>query len=76
MMQTLSSPVQGPADTFLAPGRTCAHMLGLPFDAARQAYASAVRAGLIERSLIGWARFERKLSALESLTLGPWSRHV
>uniref|UniRef100_E6PTE6 Uncharacterized protein n=1 Tax=mine drainage metagenome TaxID=410659 RepID=E6PTE6_9ZZZZ len=51
-------------------------LLRAPFDAMRQQYASAVHAGLIERSLLASARFERKLGALERATLGPWARRV
>lgn len=48
----------------------------LPFDMARQHYASAVRVGLIEPSMLAGAQFERNLSSLERATLGPWARHV
>ena len=48
--------------------------LALPFDMAREQYAKSVRAGLVERSLIASARFERALSALELLTLGFLAR--
>lgn len=48
----------------------------LPFDTARSLYARAVQAGLIERSLLANAEFERALGALERLTLGPWARRV
>jgi hypothetical protein len=48
--------------------------LALPFDMAREQYAKSVRAGLVERSLIASARFERTLSALEGLTLGVMAR--
>ncbi len=75
-MQILLAPTQGVANAVWASSQASARMLGLPFDAARQSYACAVRSGLIERSLIGWARFERELSALETLTLGPLARHV
>jgi hypothetical protein len=51
-------------------------LLRVPFDAMREHYASAVRAGLIERSQIASASFERKLVALERATLGPWARRV
>ncbi|MHB1670000.1 hypothetical protein [Thiomonas sp.] len=51
-------------------------LLRAPFDAMREQYASAVRAGLIERSLLASARFEHKLGALERTTLGPWARRV
>ncbi|SBP86562.1 conserved hypothetical protein [Thiomonas delicata] len=46
----------------------------MPFDAMREQYASAVRAGLIECSLLASARFERKLGELERVALGPWAR--
>ena len=49
-------------------------LLRVPFDAMREQYASAVRAGLIERSLLASARFERKLGELERVALGPWAR--
>ena len=51
-------------------------LLRVPFDAMREQYASAVRAGLIERSLLDSASFERKLGMLEHATLGPWARRV
>ncbi len=51
-------------------------LLRVPFDAMREHYASAVRAGLIECSQIASANFERKLAALERATLGPWARRV
>jgi hypothetical protein len=51
-------------------------LLRVPFDAMREQYASAVRAGLIERSLLDSASFERKLGTLERATLGPWARRV
>ena len=50
------------------------NVLGLPFDVAREHYSKAVRAGLVEKSLIASARFERTLSALEICALGPWAR--
>ncbi len=48
--------------------------LALPFDMAREQYARAARAGLIQRSLLASARFSRNLTALERLVLGPWAR--
>ena len=53
---------------------TAKTLLRVPFDAMREQYASAVRAGLIERSLLASARFERKLGELERVALGPWAR--
>ncbi len=46
------------------------------FDLARSQYAAGVQAGLIERSLLASAAFERRLGLLERLTLGPWARTV
>jgi hypothetical protein len=50
--------------------------LALPFDMAREQYARAVRAGLIQNSMLGARDNERILSALERATLGPWARRV
>lgn len=47
-----------------------------PFDAARTHYATAVKAGLIERSMLASRDFERTLNWLETVTLGPWARQV
>ena len=49
-------------------------VLALPFDMAREQYAKSVRAGLVERSLLASARFERTLRAWETLTLGAMAR--
>ncbi len=57
-------------------GRTAALLQGLPFDMAREHYAKAVQFGLIERSLLGSAKFERQIDLLEKMTLGPWARRV
>lgn len=56
--------------------RTAALVQGLPFDMAREQYAKAVQIGLIERSMLGWAKFERHMDLLEKMTLGPWARRV
>ncbi len=56
--------------------RTAALIQGLPFDMAREQYAKAVQFGLIERSLLGWAKFERQIDSLEKMMLGPWARKV
>jgi hypothetical protein len=57
-------------------GQTASLILALPFDLARANYAKAVRYGFIQQSLLKSARFERELSAMERLTLGPWARRV
>lgn len=56
--------------------KTAALMQVLPFDMAREHYAKAVQFGLIKRSLLGWAKFERQIDLLEKMTLGPWARRV
>ena len=48
--------------------------LYLPFDLARENYAMAVKAGLLERSLLASARFGRILHDLECATLGVLAR--
>ena len=47
-----------------------------PFDTMREHYANAVRAGLVERSLIASAQFERKVAVLEQSLLGACARRV
>jgi hypothetical protein len=56
--------------------KTTSLLLAMPFDMARANYARAVRLGLIKNSLLKSAKFERELSAMERLTLGPWARQV
>jgi hypothetical protein len=56
--------------------RVGSDFLALPFDMAREQYAKSVRAGLVERSLLASARFERSLRALENLTLGCMARRT
>jgi hypothetical protein len=51
-------------------------LMSLPFDNARAQYAHAVRAGLLARSLLASARFERSVDALERLAYGPFARRV
>jgi hypothetical protein len=46
----------------------------MPFDALRFHYASAVTAGLVQRSILASGVLERTIDALESLTLGPLAR--
>jgi hypothetical protein len=46
----------------------------MPFDAMRLQYASAVMAGLAQRSIIASGKLERALDALEKLILGPLAR--
>ncbi len=55
---------------------TLSLLKGLPFDLAREHYAKAVQFGLVERSMLGGAKFERQMDLLEKMTLGPWARSV
>ena len=48
----------------------------VPFDLARTEYAAGVQCGVIERSMLASAAFERGLDALERLTFGPFARAV
>jgi hypothetical protein len=63
-------------DSVVALAKSSSDVMALPFDIARDQYASAVRAGLIERSLLASARFGQTLNALERMTLGPWARSL
>ena len=57
-----------------ATSKVLSDCMALPFDMARERYAGAVRAGLIERSLLASSQFGLTLTALEHLALGPWAR--
>ena len=47
-----------------------------PFDTMRAQYASAVRAGLLENSMLASRDFERTVNAMERAALGPLARRV
>jgi len=49
-------------------------LLAIPFDALRVQYASVVKAGLSQRSLLASGHLECTLDALERLVLGPLAR--
>jgi hypothetical protein len=49
-------------------------LLAMPFDALRLQYASAVMAGLVQRSILASGQLERALDAVEKLILGPLAR--
>jgi len=59
-----------------APRSTVRAVATLPFDALRFAYASAVQAGLLRRSMLASRDVEVRLDALEKLVLGPIARTV
>jgi hypothetical protein len=63
-----------PKETVEAAKPALAAVLIPHFDAARHQYAAAVRAGLIESSMLGNRKFERALTSLEKLALGPFAR--
>ena len=69
-----TSPNGFPADGASPLADAAKALARFPFDALREHYAAAVRAGIVERSLIASAGFERKLGALERSVLGPWAR--
>lgn len=73
-MQAITHPFESFRGTLQALACANSHVLAIPFDLARDNYARAVRAGLIERSMLQSARFTRTVAALERLTLGPWAR--
>jgi len=56
--------------------RLALQVVTLPFDSARSLYSLAARSGLIERSMLANRDFERALTSMEQLTLGPWARRV
>ena len=58
----------------LAAERVLRDFCALPFDMVRAQYASAARNGLIRPSMLAWRDFERSVSALERLSLGPLAR--
>ena len=51
-------------------------LAALPFDALRLGYASAVRAGLIENSMLASRDFDHAVAAIERVTLGPLARRL
>ena len=51
-------------------------LAALPFDTLRAHYAGAVRAGLVQRSMLASRDFEHAVGALERVTLGPLARRV
>lgn len=71
---TVSTPIP-PYLASLAQARDATQIrLCAPFDAMRAHYAGAVQAGLVPRSLLASAQFERSLDHLEKLCLGPLAR--
>ena len=73
-MHSQNTPPSSFHSTAAALARAGSDVMALPFDLARDSYARAVRAGLIERSMLQSAHFARALRAVENLTLGVWAR--
>ena len=48
----------------------------MPFDSARALYTTAAQTGLIQKSRLANRDFERAVSMMEKLALGPWARRV
>jgi hypothetical protein len=71
MFPNLLLPINPLSPPALQPGMA---LLGLPFDAVRLHYAACVQAGLVRRSMLEARDFEKALTAMERLTLGPWAR--
>ena len=64
-------------DTLVRSGwRATSNALALPFDVAREQYARAVHAGLIENSMLAARDHALLLHALERATLGPLARRA
>ena len=49
-------------------------VLSSPFDFARESYSTAVRVGLIEQSMVAYAKFGQALTHMEAIALGPLAR--
>ena len=75
MAHALHCP-RGLATVVAAAGKTSQLALALPFDAARETYAKAVRIGFLQDSMLTEAKFARDLGRLEKRTLGPLARRV
>ncbi|MEY4752364.1 MAG: hypothetical protein RJA44_39 [Pseudomonadota bacterium] len=73
---TATIELGGWAESAAQQQRQFSQALAWPFDTARAQYAQAVRAGLIERSMLAQRDFEQTLGLFERLTLGPWARSV
>jgi hypothetical protein len=65
-----------PSTLATAARQATSRMLALPFDIARAQYASAVRLGVVRRSMLDGRAFEQSLGAIERLTLGVFARRV
>jgi len=71
-----SSPSCPPAEAVLAGLQLVSDSLHLPFDVLRTQHAGAVHAGFLANSILESGAFERRVDALEHMTLGPFARHL
>ncbi|MHB1691489.1 MAG: hypothetical protein ACYCSR_12685 [Thiomonas sp.] len=69
-----ASPVAPPGEDAEVLVETTARLEQEPFDALPSPCADAVRADMVQRSLLAASRFERELAALEQLILVPSAR--
>lgn len=70
-------PSPSSIDRLVANLRDCgASATSAPFDMARSGYAAGVQCGLIERSLLGSAAFDRQLASIEQQVCWPYARTV
>jgi hypothetical protein len=65
-----------PVDTLVAGWTASKAIAALPFDTLRANHASAVRAGLVQNSMLASRDFEHVVVALEQMTLGPLARRA
>ncbi len=76
MVESAVAPPMAVAPPAYATRNWAAASLSWPFDLARAQHAAGVQCGLLQRSLLASADFERRLGQLERLALGPLARRV
>ncbi len=63
-------------ETLMAAWTASTAIAALPFDTLRANHASAVRAGLVQNSMLASRDFEHVVVALEQMALGPMARRA
>lgn len=56
--------------------QTLGSPLAMPFEAARQQYSLAVKAGLQPNSMLAYREHFKTLDQLEKVTMGPFARQI
>ena len=56
--------------------QTLGSPLAMPFEAARQQYSLAVKAGLQPNSMLAYREHFKTLDQLEKATMGPFARQI